>query len=544
MLRYKNIRGGHRVLQNQLRAFTTTRSVQIDLSSHNSVKDTIDAIDVAHTDPDFKSSKTFQDIISHHASRLESLNTVDDLAQSEYDDLYTLSLKLSKLLEATPEVGDEAKKQLLNNLIERFTKYNYAVSTLAFKKLLGDKQNLSLDAIDQLITHNPGRVSSSWDLYNTLKPETESHDQILATTMRKLLNGDPIEIRDDSHHVDIKKLIKILDVYSQVGDKDIIDQETTLQLLKTLVKLECTAVITQMAIPSSIFEIAISQSEDFELQKADYLYFYEASINNGVSLSGNSLLKAFMPISKLQLHPAVESENLKEVKEALGIQPLELAPLAEVVDEIREQIRELGLDDTPAIIMDLVKSAGFHSKDVKTAIQYFQDYQSRIPDGTTDQNNLKSTMSLVCVYDCIDKDDPKMVNVAEALLPQSPLPAANNLASLVLFHGWFANTDKAFDIYNKSLDLYMTPREGNEGNRGMLVESLLIVSLLGKEVGLAKLIKSKSLENKIIDDTYEIMLTNIFKEYGDNIEVHKDNEVEFRNAMKKVILRTISSFSP
>lgn len=527
--------------RSQKRTFSITRQAYIDVKSHNSVVDTINHLDKqGETDPDLKVGQAYLDIINHHSDRLSAVDAKN--IDQEYNDLYTLSLKLSKLLESTPDVSEEAKKEILNNLIERFTKYNYAISTLALKKLLNNKDNLSEKSIGELITHNPGRVNSSWELYNNLKPD-QSHDQILVALLKKLLYGDAVEVREGLQKVDADKLIKIFQVYQDINDKNVIDESILLELVKNLVELDSTALITLMHIPPPIFEKVILESDKYTLKNIDYLYFYEASINNGISLSGNALLKSFMPISALQLSPIVESENLKKVKEALDIQILQLAPLPDVVDEIREQIQELGFDDTARVMIDLIKSAGFHSNDLAKAIKYFQHYQSIIPDGTQEQNDLKSTMSLVAVYDCISKEDTKMVNVAEALVPQTPLPAANNLAALVLFHGWFGDTDKAFDIYNKSLDLYLKPSEGNEKERGMLVQALTTISLLGKELGLAKLIKSKSMENKLIDETYEIKLTNLLKEYGDMIEESKD-EGAFRKAMKPLFLRTIREFSP
>lgn len=527
----------------QRRTFISTRFSLIDVKSHNSVIDTINHIDSqGQTDPDFQTGQPYLDIINHHASRLEDSKSDADKIDNEYNDLYTLSLKLSKLLESTPDVPEEFKKNILNNLIEKFTKYNYAVSTLAFKKLLNNKDNLSHDSINQLITHNPGRVNSSWELYNNLKPE-ESHDEILLSLLKKLLFGDSVEIKEGLQKVDSDKIIKIFQVYQNIADKSIIDDKILIELIKDLIELDSTALITEMYIPSSIFDTLIENSEEYKLRNIDYLYFYESSINNGVSISGNSLIKSLIPISKLQLNPITESKDLKKILDSLNIQINHIVPLPDIVDEIREQIQELGFDDNITIMINLIKSAGFYSSDLQTAIKYFQHYQSKIPDGTIEQNNLKSIMSLVFVCNCINKDDTKMIEVAEALIPQTPLPAASNLASLILYHGWFGNSDKAFDIYNKSLDLYLKPLEDFQLERGMLVQALTIVSLLGKEIGLAKLIKEKSLENKLINETYEIKLSNLFKEYGDKIEEFKDDG-SFRTAMKSIFLRSIIEFSP
>lgn len=517
------------------RHFSSSLRAFLDVNKHITIQDTLSHLE---SKPDHND---FTDIIHHHAARLEAVSEKE--IEDEYMNIYNLSLKLSRLLESTPDVTDEFKKQVLNSLIEKFTKYNYAVSTLTFKKLLEDKENLSIDAIQQLVLHNPGRVSSTWDLYNSLKPE-ESNQDLMITTMKKLMSGDLVEVKEDLHKVDIEKLTKILEIYGNISNKNQIDDATHLELLKHIIKLDCTAVVTRMIFPSSVIETVINKNEEYELKNVDYLFFYEASINNGVSLSGNALLKAFMPISKLQLSTLADSENLKVLKEKLGFEPLHIAPLRDIVDEIREQIQEIELDDTIEVRLNLIKSAGFHSKDLATAIKYFQHYQTKIPDGTLQQNDLRSTMSLVFLYDGIVNNESKMVTVAETLIPQSPLPYANNLAGLMLSYGWFANSDKAIEIYNESLNLFLKPMEGNEKNRGELTQSLILVTLLDKDVGLARMIKERTMDNKTIDETYEIKLSNIFKEYGDLIEECKLDDAKFKEEMKKIVLRTIIEYAP
>lgn len=517
------------------RRFSSSSRSFLDLNKHASISETLNQLENEHD------HKDFHDIINHHANNLRGLTEKE--IEDEYMNVYNLSLKLSKLLESTPEVSEEFKKDVLNSLIEKFTKYNYAVSTLAFKKLLEDKNNLSVDAINEIITHNPGRVSPTWNLYNYLKPE-QSHDEIMITTLKKLLTGDSVEVREGLNKIDIEKLTRILELYGNIGQKDLINESTYLELLKDIIKLDCTAVVTRMILPSSVIETVINSNEEYDLKNVDYLFLYEASINNGVSLSGNALLKSFMPISKLQLSPLFDSGNIKVLKEKLGFKPLALAPLPDVVDEIREQIQELELDDTIEMRLNLIKSAGFHSKDLETAIKYFQLYQTKIPDGTLQQNDLRSLMSLVFLYDGIVKNESKMNAVAEALVPQSPLPYANNLAGLMLSYGWFNDGDKAIETYNESLNMFLKPMEGNETSRGQLTQSLVIISLLEKDVGLARMIKERTTENKTIDETYEIKLSNIFKEYGDLIEQFKDNEEAFKEEMKKIILRTLMEYAP
>ncbi|GMM28254.1 hypothetical protein DAMA08_009700 [Martiniozyma asiatica (nom. inval.)] len=481
----------------------------------------------------------FKDLITHHHTRLN--NNIDE-AEKEYTNIYNLAASLTKALDTSPLVSLDDKREIMNLLIEKFAKYNYAASNLAFKTLGNNKENLTLHSAVELVTHNPGRVTSSHDLYKKLQPEDQvPHDLLIAATIKKLLFGDAVEIKEGLEKVNLEKLESIVSLFNKIGDKSQIDDETFTKFVNVLVDLECTRLITKIQVPSHILESVIMEQD---LKGSDYLYMFETSINNGTSLSGNSLLKILMPISSLQLKNVKESDNLKELRQKLNITFDELAPVSEITDEIREQIQELALDDSFKVRLDLIKSSGFHSKDIEKAIYFFQKYQSLIPEGTQEQYNLKSTISLVTVYDCINKDDDKLLRLAESLVPQSPVPAAQNLASFVLYHGWSGDSDKSLYVYNKSLDIYLEPREGNESNRGMLVYSLAAVSLLGKEIGLAQVVKKKSMENELINDEWEARLTNLLKDYGDIVEACAEDEGKFRKEMKTIFLNALITFSP
>lgn len=485
----------------------------------------------------------FKETIDKHHKRL--LQDVKE-AEKEYSELYNVAQDLSRRLKESPHVPEADKVDILNLLIEKFTKYNFGVSTLALHGLSNDKSKLSSKAAAQLIEHNPGRVNSSFHMYNELKQHGNGDDSIAVAALGKLVFGDAVEIKEGLHEITIEKLIQILEVYSHIVQKDLIPNGTLIELIKACSKLEVAPVISQLNIPSEVLNEMIMKEESSSLNGLDFLYMYESSIANGVSLSGYAISKIFMPISKLLLRvpPVKESENLQKLKSNIKFNIPELGSLSDIVAELREEIQELELDDGFQMKLDLVKSAAFHSKDFAKAIYYFQHFQSKVPDGTQSQNDLKSTMSLAAVFECILKEDTKMISLAESLVPQTPLPTANNLASLVLYHGWFGDSDRAFDIYNQSLELYMEPLEGNEAQRGVLVQALAAVSLLGREVGLAQLIKQKSMENKLIDDSWEARLTNLMKDYGDIIEDTGNDEDKFRAKMKDLFLSQIISICP
>lgn len=491
-------------------------------------------------------AQAFKDVIEDRHSRIlhaaEQSNNAQE-ADREVSELYDLCRRLSAKLDEASHVTADEKASILSLVVERFAQHNFGVSTLALSALGNDLSKLSPAAAVKLVEHNPGRVSSSFHLYRDLCDKVGHSDELAAATLAKLAFGDKVEIKEGLHEITVDKLVQILQVCAQMGGMDAVAPKVQMAIVRACSRLEVSALIPQLNLSAAVLERLIK--EDDTLKGIDYLYMYQAAVESGVSLSGNAIVRIFMPISRLlQRDTLQESENLKSLKSRVEFTVPELGSPADIVAELREQIQELELDDTFQVKLDMVKSAAFYSKDFAKAIYYFQHYQPRIAEGTDAQNSLKSTMSLAAVFECILKNDTKMVALAESLVPQTPLPAPNNLAALVLFHGWFGDSDRAFDIYNQALDLYMVPLEGNEAQRGVLIQALATVSLLGREVGLAQLIKQKSMENKLINDEWEARLTNLLKDYGDVIEDAGSDETKFRAAFQTLILNQIVSIVP
>ncbi|GMF47281.1 unnamed protein product [[Candida] boidinii] len=115
------------------------------------------------------------------------------------------------------------------------------------------------------------------------------------------------------------------------------------------------------------------------------------------------------------------------------------------------------------------------------------------------------------------------------------------------------------------MDMFIKPMEGNETNRGMLIQSLILTCLTGRDLQLAQFIKRKSQDHKLLDSAYDVKINEMFKRYGDIIDelekstatktpegaprevAEKDKEAAERAAIEKfrsMTMETIRSLAP
>ncbi|VEU19680.1 DEKNAAC100366 [Brettanomyces naardenensis] len=445
------------------------------------------------------------------------------------------------------DLTPEAENEILNEVIEKFARFNFAAANMAFSRqneIKGEGRSLKPASIAELIKFNPGRVKSSWELYNELA-EKNSSDTLKAIVLEKLIQGDKIDIKENATKVDVSKAVKIYKLLHELSDRTLIREDSRQKLAVDLLDLDLGKALIPLSLsPETVSSILASKEED--LKNSDYLYLYLSASSIG-QIPSDLLLKVFLPISELQqTDMSKDSDVFEEFQSSVPISvTVELSP-EEITEGIRDEIKRRGLDKSIRVKLDLIKSVGFHSGDLKKALEYFEEFQTKVPAISQGTDLLKSITSLVFVHWAILQDKDQFLEVAEALIPQSPKPMANNLASLILRSSWFGNSDEALELYNKSLDLFMDPKEDieNTQSRGMLVQSLILSTLLGDQIGLARLIKLKSVENKLMDDKYDAKVSQVLKQYGDLSEEQRNDNAAKRAGMKTLILDAIADLSP
>ncbi|QPG75657.1 hypothetical protein FOA43_003014 [Brettanomyces nanus] len=513
-------------------------------SSYKSIEETLEKL------PNLKKSESYFKVINDQLKRINALE--HQKQKEEGDKLYDLSRNLISAMKENEQLDQDRELLLLSEIIEKFARYSFASASIAFKRLneIDSEFSLKPESIGELIKYNPGRVKSSWELFNELVKNKPS-DFLGSIVLEKLIHGDQIDIKEGATQINLDKAIKIYRILHNLEDRSLIREESKKKLAEDLISLNVAKALIPLGLSAEAVESIISSKKD-TLKNSDYFYLYLSTRDccTDNHLPSKLLLELFLPISKLQLADdeafGKDSSNLQQLQKLAPLEVKVQLTAAEITEQFRDLIQEKGLDKPIRVKLDLIKSAGFHSKDLKKAIQYFEEFQTKVPATAPGTDYLKCITSLVFVYSAIDKNKDEFLNLAEALVPQSPKPMANNLASFVLHHSWFGDSEKAVAIYNKSLDLYMRPKEEttNAKARGMLVQSLIIGALLGDQIGLARLIKLKSVENKLLEDEYDTRINQVLKNYGDLKERIKSDDSAIRAELKKIVLGAIEEMSP
>ncbi|GMF06121.1 unnamed protein product [Ambrosiozyma monospora] len=152
-----------------------------------------------------------------------------------------------------------------------------------------------------MIKYNPGRVSSSWELYNNLsKGLSEGSDakQLHLTVLDKLIYGDSIEVRDGREKIDLDRAVRIFQVCRTLQENtkfgehsafDELSEESIKKLVDDFLDLELTKVIGVLGLPLngklivdvlSEREEAAAMSEKMPLKNSDYLHLLNALASN------------------------------------------------------------------------------------------------------------------------------------------------------------------------------------------------------------------------------------------------------------------------
>lgn len=499
----------------------------------------------------------YAELIKEHEKLISKLPHGKQVEEAEK--LYEFSKGLVDKLQKTPEVPEDKEKKLLNELIETFTKHNYGVAILALRQLekklkMSKKEELlSSAALAELIKHNPGRNSTSWELFEKYG-KTGAEDALKLLVLRKLIHGDKAEVKEGkaASKVDLNKAIKVFLLLKGLSSQNIIKPEDFLKLAEDLISSGLGKSLLKVALPvevvKKILEAQKKKGEEVKPEDAFHL-FQSAKAHGGIESIPSDLLEAaILPISKVQLNKHRKSTDNYELLKSLSpsIKAIKDEDPSTVASQIAAELQKRGLDKEFPVMVNLIKAYGFYGKDAKKANELFQKYQTKLPAEHPGQNKLKTAIALVFAYKAIHDNDSKLIEVAKALIPQKPKPSASNLASLILAHSWFGDKAKSLETYNKALGLFLKPKSDpkNVAARGKLIHALILATLLHDELGLARFIKTKAVENKLLSHEDEKKTGLLFKHYGKAKEDAQGDHVLFRRIMLPVVLEAVRELAP
>ncbi|ODV95201.1 hypothetical protein PACTADRAFT_33779 [Pachysolen tannophilus NRRL Y-2460] len=419
---------------------------------------------------------------------------------------------------------------LHNLVITRFTNIDYSVATMAsleLKKLVKDHENHTnlrlmkptLRSLIEIIKYNPGRVSSSWEIFSK---EIDKDDQILSELanknklqnelvtliIEKLLYGDFCE-KEDKFKIDAKNLSRIEYLIHKYNRTQVLSENLQLDLVKACIDLKSIPIIKSMKISSSILG-KILLDDTVTLSDDEFISIFSIYFQLEKSFVNYELLFKVLP--KLAAASSEASTRKSIQKEKTQI----------IFNEVQEMIKKLKLDsgtsyDSATLRQIYIHSLGIENNNLKKSLEIFHHYQA------TQNSNLSQlhlTISLVfCYHSCLKKDI-HLIKAAEALLP-GDIMSIKNIQAFILTYAFNCQPEKSLEIYNSYIKDIST--ENNEQYQvspaALLTESLILGYLYNLDREFAYLVNDGALTNKIVEGPTAInRIKKLFKLYGDAFE--------------------------
>jgi len=511
----------------------------ISLSPNATVTDTLKIL------PKVKEAKSYNELIDHHHERISKLlKEGKDL--DEADRLYDLSRALINSMKENEKLEVKDQNEVLNNIITKFASFSFASASIAFRKLNESAKArtfLKPESLVAFIKYNPGRVKSSWEIFKETSEKEFNDSRVVATVLKKLIRGDAIDIQEGAVNVDISRASKIFQLLIEENGLNMIEEEDLAKLASDLIDINLSKALVLLRMPTSMVRTIIGTKKE-HLKGIDYYYLYLSAKESGESIPTDLLMDTLLPISRLQITGEIEgnTESFKVLQSLYSFEVKLVKSPSSLAEEIRNEIFALGLTKSLRVRLNLIKSAGMHSHDMGKSLEYSSKQKDTLLS-KKDKTILTNAISLIKIYNSIDTDSPLPEDNEK--LPDMKQPV-NIIASKILLYSWFGDSDRALDLYNASLNLYLKPKKDvkNSKARGKLLQSLVLSSLLDGKLQLARLIKLRCIENKLLDDEYDIKINQILKSFGTVSEESHGDKNAVRQGLKTLILDAIEEMYP
>lgn len=369
----------------------------------------------------------------------------------------------------------QQNKSLLSPPVKN-TLADFISNDFSFYYLLKDHQ-WSIDQLKSLISVNPGRVDSSWDLYTR--------------------HGSPVE--DDLIHHLIKSLIeyedwpKVLMLYKKLGDKKVVGDEIFEKLMEKPELLP-------------FFELD-KEYLGSRIKELDGLAFLSVFQQIYKEVDFEVLAKGLGATMKSKIEQP--SQFIEDYKRLTGETISSESP--DIVEHI--ETNKLDLDDQPESLlvrMKLMELYAMENNDFETALKKYHQYQTHTDFGMELIQNI--LIQAYCLK-AFNESKPELLPIVEALMLENiPIKI---IQSLILTHAQF-DADKSLEIYNKYIQQVSTkPNESQRSSAGLLNESIMLAYLYNNDRDFATIIYDKVQNSGLLNEHEMSCLKRLFKVYGD-----------------------------
>ncbi|CDK29992.1 unnamed protein product [Kuraishia capsulata CBS 1993] len=428
--------------------------------------------------------------------------------------------------ETDSELNEDFKSQLYNQVIRQFARSDYSVVNEFSGKLTKLGKHLEPGALIEAIKYNPGRVNTSWEIYEKFAPNAALEaSPVLAQilyleVLEKLCLGELIDI-EEGYEMDEKSLGKAFQLVGKLVAP--VPESLRKVLVEACIKLDLVPMIALLEVQDAHLEDLILTLENEE-EKILQLWklVNESSANVQV-------FKTVIPVIARNIkEESGKQEKLQkfiknaQISEDSALKTLLDLKASKLLENTLKRLQDLKADsgahdDALGVRLLLLKSIGIYSEDLKKTLELFHKYQSV---EKYKREDLQKSMAVILAYHSVLSGNQILLQVSESMIPQTPIPAECT-AALILANGALGNPENSLDIYNANIQ-NVSKDNLNQleiSDSALLTESLIAVYLGQQDRDFAELIRNGATSSGLISrDTGVTRVKAMFKNYGDLVE--------------------------
>ncbi|KAG0671354.1 hypothetical protein C6P45_000808 [Maudiozyma exigua] len=447
---------------------------------------------------------------------------------------YELSDEVTKAVREL-KFNDQEASIVHNKLIEELTKHNFGIATIQSKILKELKQELTLDALLQIIKYNPGRIKSSWNLFiDNVKELKEVPDELLLEVLRKLVNFDSADVKDGKKAMTVNDITNASYILSKFQDRKLVDQGLIDKITRYILETDatdCLPTVLSYTPSFAIFETKFAELTPlqtyyiFNFYPFEILRSFKEYVYNLVMFTGRpSLLK------RTEEEPHTEKsikEQIEVIKKTvdenwdLQIHPVDNAIVEKNFFRILEDLKSgQKLENDFPLVKMVLRIFSLTRSNIEEFMDLYIRCSSNFP---AKQDELVFEAYLAYCFKAFKTGDASFLQAAQNWLPKTyeqPSLKVNVLRVSIITEAKF-NIEKSLQIFNDNIqDASKVKEESERGSQADLItESLILAYLYKQDIDFARMLLEKAMGEKLFSG--KTAVRNIKKHlagYGEAVE--------------------------
>lgn len=449
-------------------------------------------------------------------------------------DPYTVSNKVGESLKASNSLSKEQSALIHNKLIEDLSQYDYGIASIHSRKLKNIDQSVTSAALLAMLKNNPGRVSSSWELFvEHMGIYDELPDEILVTVLNKVVYFDPADIKDGKQALDLSDVVHAVLLLNKIQNSQVVASDIIDKLVSSCIELKATFLlpyIIEYKPQINLFIEKLDELTPYQLYLVGKRFPFEDILSHKQLLY--QLVDTLGKNDKILISEEEEvtnqriDEHLAFIKKQLNtnwnlsVNSMKSIDTYETFGELLDQIAAVELYKSDLkLAKQILRIIGVFKNDTKSFMDLYHICVSAHPDN---EQELFFEAFLSLTYQGYKTANETALQFAEAYIPATTSDAfkAKILCVQILANAKF-NVDESLRIYNDNIHLLSKTKdeESNLTSVDVVTESLIIAYLANRDLEFARVIFEGATRGKLLSGATAIKnIKTTLAMYGEAVE--------------------------